>query len=101
MELEKLKYNQKLAFGDEVYLAKEIEPLIVQKEKEICHQKRKRCLSMAGRCEDRLKTIQAGVIRTYEYPYLMTCPAECTPTYHFYTRWQKRWLELADMYKEE
>ena len=32
MELTKLKYNQKLAFGDEVYLAKEVEPLIAEKE---------------------------------------------------------------------
>ena len=41
MELEKLKYNQQLAFGDEVYLAKLVDPIIAEKDAEIELLKRK------------------------------------------------------------
>lgn len=54
-------------------------------DREIRHQKYKRCLAMAKWCNDRY--------------ILDECLYELGKT-SFYERWEKRWLELAEKFKE-
>ena len=65
------------------------------------HSKRKRCLAMRNMCR----------YAQYSYSYLMdneSCKIRpnnidfrrYNKKYHFYLRWRKRWLELANKFKE-
>ncbi len=54
-------------------------------DREIRHQKHKRCLAMSKWCNDRY--------------ILDDCLYELGKT-RFYERWEKRWLKLAEQFKE-
>lgn len=69
-------------------------------EKELRHHKYKRCLAMRNMCR----------YAQYWYSYLMeyeSCKIrpnnidfrKYNKKYHFYIRWRKRWLELAEKFK--
>ena len=59
---------------------------LLQNDEEIRHQKYKRCLAMARWCErNRIDTAN------YRKP---------RQKWDFYDKWHKRWLELADKFKE-
>lgn len=66
--------------GIQVYLKSEA-------DKVIAHHKRKRCLAMAKWCK--CKRIDAA---DYKIP---------RRKWDFYDKWYKRWLELAEQFKEE
>ena len=69
-----------IEFDSQFYLKSEA-------DKEIAHHKYKRCLAMAKWCER--KRIDAADYRI---------PRE---KWEFYEKWRKRWLELAEKFKEE
>lgn len=54
--------------------------------KTVLHHKHKRCLAMAKLCNEK---------------WLVHNFAEITTQLRFYDRWEKRWLELAEKFKEE
>lgn len=54
-------------------------------EKELRHQKYKRCLAMSKLCNEK---------------WLVHNFAEITTKLGFYDKWEKRWLELAEKFKE-
>lgn len=67
-------------------------------ERELRHQKFKRCLAMAKICEDEAEINHNSAYEASEY----------LPSYEdgfrrkakHYERWHKRWLELAEIFKE-
>lgn len=70
-------------------------------EQALRHHKYKRCLAMRNMCR----------YAQYSYSYLMeneSCKIRpntidfrrYNKKYHFYIRWRKRWLELAEQFKE-
>lgn len=61
-------------------------------DREIRHQKHKRCLAMAKWCEARLTYYIASCNR-YDIGYVNK------KSKHFY-EWKYRWLELAEKFKE-
>ena len=74
-----------------------------EKLAEARHEKYKRCLAMARWCDDKIDAIENGYIISCistQNGVMMTCPLECNPKFSFYSRWHKRWLELAEKFKE-
>jgi hypothetical protein len=72
-------------------------------ERRELHQKYKRCLAMARWCEDKVDAIKNGYMIsgiTDRYGVMTTCPPECNPKFSFYEKWHRRWLELAEKFKE-
>lgn len=70
---------------------------------ELQRQKYKRCLAMAKWCKDKVDAIKNGYIRSSiesQNGIMTTCPPECNPKFSFYSKWHKRWLELAEKFKE-
>ena len=61
----------------------EQESEIVKKDKELRHNKYKRCLAMAKLCCDRWENIATLYAKSV-----------------WYIKWEKRWLELAEKFKE-
>ena len=61
---------------------------IIEADSYIAHQKRKRCLAMAMWCDSEMN---------YWYDSTMR---EQRPRFKFYEKWHKRWIELADKFKE-
>ena len=59
--------------------------LNIKQEESIRHQKYKRCLAMARWCNDR---------------YILDDGLYELGKTRFYERWEKRWLEIADQFKE-
>ena len=68
----------------EYYLKSESDKVIAEKDKELRHQKYKRCLAMAWWCSAELGML----VSTWESKI------------KHYKKWQKRWLELAEKFKE-
>lgn len=78
--------------GDEVYLKSETDKVIAEKDKELRHQKYKRCLAMASSCSDKASAEYASsYVSCDEYYYHHA---------EFWNKWHKRWLELAEKFKE-
>ena len=71
-------------------------------DKVIAHNKYKRCLTMAMWCKESLR-----LMRTYEVTndYWNLEPGHDAEYFckkgDFYCKWRKRWLELAEKFKEE
>ena len=62
---------------------------------EIRHQKYKRCLAMARMCEERynyLTCLENWQMTDKEYQQVIG---------DYWIKWSKRWLELAERFKEE
>ena len=74
----------------EFYLKSEADKVIAEKEKELRHQKYKRCLDMADLCFREYQTYCALIDRLENF----------FDEKDFYERWHKRWLELAEKFKE-
>ena len=70
-------------------------------DKVIAHNKYKRCLAMARWCRESLR-----LMRTYEVTedFWNLEPGQDAEYFckkgDFYSKWRKRWLELADKFKE-
>lgn len=76
---------------DEKFYSKEdVDFLIAEKDKEIRHRKRKWCLDMANRC----KTTRDEIIERTPTS-ILSHPTE------YLTRWENRWLALAEKFKED
>lgn len=71
--------------GDEyeMYKVSEVDAVLAEKDKVIAHQKYKRCLAMAKWCECRWADISTQYYKSV-----------------LYRKWQLRWLELAEKFKE-
>lgn len=70
---------------------------------DLIHQKYKRCLTMAKWCKYKIDTIENGyMVSSIEsrYGVMTTCPPDCNPKFSFYSKWHKRWLELAEKFKK-
>ena len=72
-------------YRGEVYLKSEADKVIAEKDKELRHHKYKRCLAMANYCHESAMWIEENGVN------------KCTV---FMLRWEKRWLELAEKFKE-
>ena len=72
-----------------------------QLNEELRHQKYKRCLAMAERCKESLR-----LMRTYEVTdnYWDLEPGHDAEYFckkgDFYSKWRKRWLKIAEQFKE-
>lgn len=79
----------------QVYLKSEADKVIAEKDEEIRHHKYKRCLAMSEMCEARYDAEDAkvnGCGASWEYT---------SKEMKYWERWHKRWLELAERFKEE
>ena len=68
----------------EYYLKSEADKVIEEKDKELRRHKYKRCLAMAWWCSAELGML----VSTWEFKI------------KHYKKWQKRWLKLAEKFKE-
>lgn len=71
--------------------------------KECCSQKHKRCLAMARLCKAEVDAIKNGYIRSSIISrdgVITTYPPECNQKFSFYSKWHKRWLAIAEQFKE-
>lgn len=84
IKAENVKNIRSLALCKE-FLRQAVEQ-VDQLNEELRHQKYKRCLAMAKWCNDRW--------------ILDDCLYELGKT-RFYERWENRWLELAEQFKED
>jgi hypothetical protein len=78
----------------EVYLKDEADKVIAEKDKELSRQKYKRCLDKAEMCQamyDKEDTKVNGRGASWDY---------ISPEMKYWERWQRRWLELAERFKE-
>ena len=109
--------------GNDYYLKSEVDKLIAELNIRICdgdedfeiannqinrllkivrHQKYKRCLTMAEKCKESLR-----LMRLYEVTdeYWNLEPGQDAEYFckkgDFYSTWRKRWLKLADKFKED
>ena len=69
----------------EVYLKEKADKVIAEKDKELRHQKFKRCLAMAMWCDSEM------FVSDYE---------KDKPLSQWFIKWYRRWLELAEKFKE-
>jgi hypothetical protein len=76
-------------------------------DKVIAHQKYKRCLAMAKWCEatalwcyQAANTLPAGFHATLYGKPVMIEPARLFKRFELLSKWNKRWLELAELFKE-
>ena len=74
-------------------LSNEMRPYYLKSEadKVIAHQKFKRCLAMARWCSERVARIEK------DYAFWRHGKDYAS---NFYKRWKKRWLKLAEKFKE-
>lgn len=109
--------------GDDYYIKSEVDKLIAELNMRICdgdeyfeiaynqikrlikivrHQKYKRCLAMSEQCKESMR-----LMRTYEAtddywdPELGHDAEYFFKKGDFYKKWRKRWLKLAEKFKEE
>lgn len=76
---------------DEFYLKYEADKVIAEKDEELHRHKYKRCLAMARMCEER--SARYDVLQERH-------DLDWGREIEFYYRWYKRWLELAEKFKE-
>ena len=69
----------------EVYAKSEVDEVNAEKDKELRHQKHKRCLAMAMWCDTKADWYY-GIGRSFR------------DRVEFYIKWYKRWLELANKF---
>lgn len=81
MEPKELKAYCPYANRDGFYHKSDVDKVLAEKDKQLCHSNHKRCVAMAKWCYDHW-------IRTYHMSKLQKTK--------FYLRWQKRWEELAE-----
>lgn len=78
----------------EVCLKEDVDETLAEKDKELRHQKYKRCLDKAKWCEAEVRNIRrTPLCDMSEHEYWQY-------ENDFWQRWQKRWLELAEVFKE-
>lgn len=82
--------------NEKVYLKSEADKVIAEKDKEIRHQKYKRCLDMAKWCYsmDCRMLNEASDNGTYFKE------SWCWKRASWYGKWKRKWLELAENFKE-
>ena len=86
---------------EKAYLLEHTTEVINSQERMIHHQKYKRCLVMAERCKESLR-----LMRTYEATdnYWNLEPGHDAEYFckkgDFYSKWRKRWLKIAEQFKE-
>ena len=99
--IEELKHQRDGAFG----LANSgltLDDLSQMAKKETDRQKYKRCIAMAKQCKESLR-----LMRTYEVTddYWNLEPGHDAEYFckkgDFYSKWRKRWLKLAEKFKED
>ena len=80
--------------GDDYYLKSEADEVIL-------HQKHKRCLAMAEQCKESLRLMRTYEVTDNYWNLEFGHDAEyfCKRG-DFYKKWRKRWLELAEQFKE-
>lgn len=84
----------KMNEGNAANAMHETEEYAMQLYNELRHSNYKRCLAMAERCEARYDEEDARVNGHYSsWEYI-------SQEMKYWERWQKRWLELAEHYKE-
>lgn len=71
----------------EVYLKEKADKVIAEKDKELRHQKFKRCLAMAKLCHEQSLWWYSKGYGFEKYD-------------KFWEKWRKRWQELAERFKE-
>lgn len=78
------------------YIKSEADKVIAEKDKELRHQKHKRCLAMAMWCKklSHVYALSAYTHRGWKIARYYDEKAE------LYRKWHKRWLELAEKFKE-
>jgi hypothetical protein len=71
-------------------------------DKVIAHHKYKRCLAMAEQCRESLRLMRTYEVTDDYWNLELDHDAEyfCKKG-DFYSKWRKRWLELAEKFKEE
>ena len=87
---ELIEKNKRLAHKDLIMASETIKDVL----KELRHQKYKRCLAMAEKCEERyyyLNSLEYYQLTDREYQQVIG---------GYWDRWLKRWLELAEKFKE-
>ena len=87
---ELIEKNKRLAHKDLIMASETIKDVL----KELRHQKYKRCLAMAEKCEERyyyLNSLEYYQLTDREYRQVIG---------GYWDRWLKRWLELAEKFKE-
>ena len=78
----------------EVCLKEDVDKALSEKDKQLHHQKYKRCLAMARWCESKVYHIRrTPLCDMSEHEYWQY-------ENDFWQRWQKRWLEIAEQFKE-
>lgn len=78
----------------QVYLKAEADKVIADKDKQLRHHKYKRCEAMAERCETNVYNIRRKPLCDMDDHEGWQHDDE------FWQRWHKRWLELAEKFKE-
>ena len=84
----------KMSEGNAVNAMHETEEYAMQLYNELRHQKYKRCLAMAKFCEERyyyLTCLENWQMTDKEYQQVIG---------DYWIKWSKRWLELAEKFKE-
>lgn len=93
--MSELKADRTFVFGEEceAYKKYEADKVIAEKDKELRHHKYKRCLAMAWWCKSNVLYYEQRIDK---------CWSDGNASMHkeFYQRWYKRWLELAEKFKE-
>lgn len=83
----------------EYYNADEVDAVLAEKDKEIKRHKYKRCLTMTKLCAKNVDHLNSeGYI--YEKENRVNETSDCIKGTIFYHKWYKRWLELAEKFKE-
>lgn len=106
----------------DVYLKSEVDKMIAELNMRICdcdedfeiannqiqrllkivrHQKYKRCIAMAKQCKESLRLMRTYEVTDYYWNLEFGHDAEyfCKRG-DFYKKWRKRWLELAEKFKD-
>jgi hypothetical protein len=71
----------------EVCLKEDVDKTLAENDKELRHQKHRRCLAMARRCHNESLWWYSKGYGFEKYD-------------KFWEKWEKRWLELAEKFKE-
>ena len=79
----------KMIVGQSYYLKSEADKVIAEKDEKIRHHKYKRCLGIAAVCFE--KSYSTTLVKYDKESGLFR---------NFYDWWGKRWLELAEKFKE-
>lgn len=82
--------------NEKVYLKDEVDKVLAKKDKELCRHKYKQCLAMADKCVDLCHKSKD----LYRWADDENLEHYYNHKIEFFARWHKRWLELAEKFKE-